>query len=850
VTPAFLTQTGSRRARTTNKTLQKKLGEQGEIRFLELHALLCEQLENCRELQARLNTWQTSTAWYRCGTQLLDHYQRIKRERRLVDFTDLEWKAYTLLSHPEQAHWIQYKIDQRIDHLLIDEFQDTNPTQWHLLKPLLDEMSSSDERNRSVFLVGDAKQSIYRFRRGDPALLKTAIQTMQQQLDAQPFHLDSSWRSAPAIMECINKIFEGTESGKQLPDFNHHDTHLTTLWGHVELWPLFEDIETLPEIEAESEVSNKLTLRNPLQAPRLINQKRPHYLEGQAIAQRIQSLLTEPVILGENDQARAANYNDIVILLRSRTHLDDYETALREQKIPYLSMNRGTLLDSLEIRDMEALLNILMTPQDNLALAQVLRSPIFGATDADLLELAKGPRGAWIDKLANLVSGLPEQHVLAYAHHSLTHWQELAGRIPIHDLLDKIYHQADILNRYQAAFPTTQTPRLRANLIRFIELALEVDAGRYPSLPHFLSRLRQLRSLDDDAPDQAQPDSDSGQRVRIMTIHAAKGLEAPIVFLADIGRSQTSKNSYNALVRWPTNAAQPDHMLLRNKEMDRKTQALSDLEKQEEIRESVNLLYVALTRARQLLFISGCKTDKASSDTWYNAVASGLQQDDITNKEIQVLDSGKMPAANKQADISQNILPAINPALLQPITAPNQIQEIAPSHITGTSLPESTETGRFRGRAIHLLLQLATEQPTRSSDQLCAYAAGKLAGAISKNDLMKWWQELLGLINKPEFEWLFNPDAGSHAWNEVPVVFSQENKTVYGVIDRLIIKDNVAHIIDYKTHRISNTSARQKLCSHYQPQLALYGEGVARIWPDKIVKTWLLFTHTGELVEI
>ena len=220
VAPVFLTKSGERRARSTSKTQIKKMGEQGEARFLELHAQLCGQLEICEEHQARLRTWQTSTAWYRCGVQLLVYYQRIKRERRQVDFTDLEWKAYELLSHPEQAHWIQYKIDQRIDHLLIDEFQDTNPTQWRLLKPLLDEMSAGSERNRSLFLVGDAKQSIYRFRRGDPALLQTATDTLQQQLAAQQYHLDSSWRSAPAIMDFVNNVFQNTNLGRLLAGFS------------------------------------------------------------------------------------------------------------------------------------------------------------------------------------------------------------------------------------------------------------------------------------------------------------------------------------------------------------------------------------------------------------------------------------------------------------------------------------------------------------------------------------------------------------------------------------------------------------------------------------------------------
>lgn len=850
VSPVFLTQAGERRARKSSKTLTKQLGEQAETRFLELHALLCEQLENYRECQARHNTWQTSTAWYRCGSLLLEHYQRIKRERRLVDFTDLEWKAYTLLSHPEQAHWIQFKIDQRIEHLLIDEFQDTNPTQWHLLKPLLDEMAATTERSRSLFLVGDAKQSIYRFRRGDPALLETATHSMQHQLGAQQYRLDSSWRSAPVILECVNRIFEHTEFGQLLADFGHHDTHMKTLWGQVELWPLFADDKNLPEEAIAPEADTEPVLRNPLQSPRLVKQKRPHYLEGQAIAKRIQVLTSEPVILGETEQAHSAHYNDIIILLRSRTHLADYEAALQEQHIPYLSMDRGTLLDSLEIRDMQALLKVLMTPQDNLALAQVLRSPVFAASDQDLIDLACGQRGAWIDKLASLAPRLPEQHNLSRAHRLLGEWSELAGRIPIHDLLDRIYHQADILNRYQRAFPASLTPRLRANLVRFIELALEVDAGRYPSLPHFLARLRQLRSLDDDAPDQAAPDTDSGQRVRIMTIHAAKGLEAPIIFLADTARQQLGKRSYNALVRWPAAAPRPVHMLLHGKHIDNKTRELVELEKREEMRESANLLYVALTRAKQMLFISGCKTDKAVGDTWYNAVASALKQDDATEDEILALSCGEMPTLTRQAGVPEPPLPGLDPALLQAVTVPAQWLEIAPSQINSAQVTESSDSMRLRGRAIHLLLQLATEQTGLTAEQNCAIAAGKLAGAMPVNDLLDCWQALLPVVNKPELEWIFKPTPDTQTWNEIPIEYNQAGTSVYGIIDRLIVNTQEVHIIDYKSHRISDTSSLKELCEHYRPQLAMYREGATRLWPDKPVRTWLLFTHAGELVEV
>ncbi len=146
-------------------------------------------------------------------------------------WTLLIWSgiAYQLLNHPDHAHWIQYKLDQRIDHLLIDEFQDTNPTQWRLILPLLEEMAAGGERPRSLFLVGDAKQSIYRFRRGNPQLLGVAAQWMQQHLQAGSIHLDHSWRSSPAVMEFVNQVFQHPDIERLLPDFQTHTTHRGTV---------------------------------------------------------------------------------------------------------------------------------------------------------------------------------------------------------------------------------------------------------------------------------------------------------------------------------------------------------------------------------------------------------------------------------------------------------------------------------------------------------------------------------------------------------------------------------------------------------------------------------------------
>ena len=471
IEPAFLTLAFEPKKRKLTKTLANKLGDSAE-RFIDLHEKFSESLLTCLDKQARINTLQLNIDWYHTGHHLLEIFQSLKRSLRQVDFTDLEWKTFQLLNHPDHTHWVQYKLDQRIDHLLIDEFQDTNPTQWRLLQPLIEEIiHSDDERQRSLFLVGDAKQSIYGFRRGNPALLFIAADKMQQQLNAQRYQMDASRRSSPVIMELVNQVF-GNTGNSALPDFSEHKTYLDKLPGLVEIWPLVDTDEATNDSESLSETQPGL--RNPLETPRQIQLKNTHTLEAESIARKIHELVEQQTPIGMAADAQPANFGDIIILMRARTHLPIYEAALRNKGIPYLSMDKGKLLDNLEIRDLEALLRVLITPQDNLALAQVLKSPIFSATDEQLVQIAEQSGTSWTEKLNHCVKtlALSDQHPLHRASRLLDQWREITGRIPIHDLLDKIYHDTNLVNRYLAVFPPAQQPRVKSNLTRFQGMAI------------------------------------------------------------------------------------------------------------------------------------------------------------------------------------------------------------------------------------------------------------------------------------------------------------------------------------------------------------------------------------------
>jgi ATP-dependent helicase/nuclease subunit A len=270
----FFTQGGKPRARNSTQAQIKSMGETGNARFNELHNIFCQRISHTREQRARLNTLAISRAWYSAGDRLLSHYQNIKTERRLLDFSDLEWNAYRLLNDENNAHWVQYKLDARINHILIDEFQDTNPTQWHLLMPLLEELASSNpDRQRSVFLVGDSKQSIYRFRRAEPKLFDIAQDWLTEHLADQRATLDTSRRSAPAIIDFVNRVFNDSRLQEQIVHFDTHQTVHKHVWGQVEVLPLFANVSDNSEAEhAASAALNSGGLRNPLQVPRLLAQ--------------------------------------------------------------------------------------------------------------------------------------------------------------------------------------------------------------------------------------------------------------------------------------------------------------------------------------------------------------------------------------------------------------------------------------------------------------------------------------------------------------------------------------------------------------------------------------------------
>jgi ATP-dependent helicase/nuclease subunit A len=849
VKDVFLTKDLQPRKREHSKTLESKLGFAGVQQLLQLHEHFCAAILHTHERLLRKQYWRTNCAWYRAGHALLQHYQRIKQEQRLLDFDDLEWKTQQLLHHQDYSLWVQYKIDQKIDHFLIDEFQDTNPTQWRLLLPLLEEIADSKDaqRARSVFLVGDSKQSIYGFRRADPQLQAAAGAWLKEQLSAREFSLAKSRRSSPAIMQALNCVFIGTPLSGHLPAYTQHATHLKNLWGQVEILPLNK-----PDIAEPAEPSAPARLRDPLLEPRSAHDAQPYYGEGLQIAQRILEIVDAGYIVHKNSgQTGRVDYGDILILFRNRTHIADYEQALSDHRIPYESLAKGGLLDHQEVQDIEALLNVLVTPFNNLALAHILKSPIFAATDADLIQLAGITAHAhWYERLQACAADNRASPALLRAQQRLAEWRQWLPLLPTHDLLDRIFFDGDLIARYRLATPPALRSRVTANLQQLLGMALEIDSGRYPSLMRFLNRLKQARASRDqpDAPVAA----DGGRKVRLLTIHAAKGLEAPVVFLADSVSAAAANDAYQALVHWPHAKNKPEHMILQvgKHEMPAIMNAVLDSAQIRQTAERANLLYVALSRAKHMLLITGTAGQRNADElNWYDSVLQAVQPHATLQDDGRYILTHGQPSIQPQQHSPESTV-ALSPQHMDMPIAAATSDSIRPSHLTDNKMSAGRMDGdahaemlrRQRGTVIHKVLELLAPPDAIASLNPDIF----LTYGISRQRAADWYAEAVAVLQTPELRFLFDPTQYRKAYKEAPLAYkTAAGEIVYGIIDRIVVIDAEVWIVDYKTH-----ADQPGMIERYAAQLNYYAAGLRKLWPDKHIRPAILVCESKKLIEI
>ncbi len=816
-------------------------------------------------------------AWFAMSAAMMDHVNTAKESMRVRDFDDLEIGVSQLMADSANAAYLQSRLDAKYKHILVDEFQDTNPLQWQILRAWL-EGYGQDESKPTVFIVGDPKQSIYRFRRADPRLFNDAQAFLVKEMQAASLNQNTTRRNAPKINEAVNQMF-GTE---QLPE-SYPFTAQNTLW----LAPAGDDADTpylkegeaylLPLVKYEAEELGQRAgnaFEQAIVDARQTADVTQRYVEGQQVSALIHHIIqTRLVADRENGKEvwRKARESDFLLLVKRRKYLPQFERALREAGLAFESSRLGGLLNTLEIDDLIALLAVLVTPRHDLPLAQVLRSPIFAFTESQMQTLTKAMASnqyrSWWDALQDS----PDASLMQAARY-LEHWRMLGERLPVHDLLDRIYQESDLRFKYASASQEIARAQILANLDAFLELALNQDGGRYPSLGRFIEEIHSIRRGDDDeTPDEGDVEAeadlveldeegelseeDKHQRVRMMTIHGAKGLESPFVIMLDSNHTEGKADHRGVLLDWPPESESPSHLSMYTSAT--LTNPRSEVRERELLigkNENWNLLYVAMTRAKQGLWISGV----AKAPTTKNPI--GLDEKSWYGRAMlgQLATLEDQPTSLKHKTPAPTSLKAVNPKDFMmddfevswsaaKVSHAQQLKDIE-SGVTlevfqdDDGAPDNSkileEGVHFHRLLEHLTMQTGAANPKpMTADQVARWLG------IAEELASKALDQAITVLSTQELQHYLTANQWVQAWNEIDVV-SLDGKSFR--LDRLVEFGDHLVILDYK---LTIPEAGSEAHIKYRAQLNNYKQELARIRPDKPAKAYLI-SAKGEIAEV
>lgn len=525
---------------------------------------------------------------------LLRTYQQVKATHGLCDFDDLEATAMKLMMDPEQSAYMLQKLDARVRHVLIDEFQDTNPVQWVILKCWLAEYGQADKP--TVFLVGDPKQSIYRFRRAEARLFQAASQWLQAEYGAKHLASDSTRRCLPAVVEVVNAAFtQGQNCGNTA--FRPHQS-----------------------LAADSkEVQPALTLY-----PLVDRTAEGELGEGRRVVDVLLSWLA---------QGRIEGLHQVMVLVRAHDSATALIAALRESGLNYSLKDRGERYQTLVWDDTIALLAVLMNPDDNQHLLELLRSPLMDLHPSHLQALmdhAEQARDSTVWATVVRLAGLQQQPWVD-VHQRIAHWYALAHTLPLFETLSVVIHQTGAQARYLASANARERALVVGHWDWLKAWALNLNKGRFPDLQYAFNeavRLRQYGGSDGEGSEPAK------NVLRIYTVHSAKGLEADHVWLLDANKVSTGGGGSSAglLLDWPLEQIRPRSVtVMQNTRKPSFARAQAyDQDVQAFDAEEDHLLYVALTRARCSVHVSGAVSNRVNGPMWYPrllALGLGLQSD-------------------------------------------------------------------------------------------------------------------------------------------------------------------------------------------------------------------------------
>lgn len=839
---AFLTADGKQTARLATKAVQTASPSS--------FALLQQEQTRIVDLDASLNgiaAASASAALLRLGNALLQRYDRLKQARALLDYDDLILRAVALLQGA--APWVLYKLDGGIDHLLVDEAQDTAPEQWQAVAALVDEFfagagARETRPQRSVFVVGDEKQSIFSFQGADLAAFERMRKTLSAKArDAwREVPLEVSFRSSQLLLDLVDRTFAapalaaGVVSGGKAV---LHRAHRLGAAGHVELWPPFTPDEAADPVAWDA----------PLD---YVSLEHPSVRLATRIARTVKGWIGTEYLPALGRTVRAG---DVLVLVRRRNRF--FEACVRAFKdagVPVAGADRMRLLDQIAIMDLLALARFCLLPGDDLALAELLKSPLYGFDDDDLFALAHLRGGSLWQALRTRAAENPKWQIAA---DEISDLLARADYVPPYEFYADLLHARSGRKRMLARLgPDAADP-----IDEFLAKCLAFERLSAPSLQGF------LQWFQSGATDIKRDMEQGRDEVRVMTVHGAKGLEAEIVFLPDTCGVPTVKDKVlwrergTPLPLWPpagVNGLSP---------IDAARAAANDAAKAEYRR----LLYVAMTRARDRLYVCGWTSRPPSADSWYAGIAAGFDAlaaehagvhddgvprvtqadiDGLTVRTIRTPQTGPVKAAQTAAASAAAVpLPAWAQTREAPIE-PQPPRPLVPSQPqaaprVASPLAAKNRDAFLRGKLIHRLLQSLPDLAPETREAAARRLLARQAYGLDAAQIDEIAAETLRVLDDPAFAAAFAP--GSLA--EAPIVARIGTRALAGRIDRLAIGPERVLVVDFKTNRPPPADAAS-VDPVYLAQLAAYRAALRPLFPGRAIACALLWTYAPRLMAI
>ncbi len=782
-----------------------------------------------RLLQARRqhDAWLHQQRMARLTRSLVAAFAALKRERGWVDMNDVERTALVMLSDDVLSGWVQERLDTRVRHLLVDEFQDTNPLQWQSLHAWLSGYAGSGggQRAPSVFIVGDPKQSIYRFRRAEPQVFLAAQAFVREGLGGDLLSCDHTRRNAQGVIAGVNTAMQAAQAVGEYANFRDHTTESHDPGTLLRLPPITPD----DEVADGSGAGDPLAWRDSLTEPRHEAEETLRMRECAQAARWVAGRI-----------AAGVPAREIMVLARKRDRLAALQDALRDLHVPCVQPEKVDLGEAPEVQDVVALLDALVSPGHDLSLARALRSPLFGLPDEALVELAllrRQPEHAgcsWFDLLQK--SELLALDIQALGP-VLTQYRSWVDTLPPHDALHAIYAHGDVLARFAAAAPATQRAAVLANLRALQAASLQLEGGRYLTPYAFVRAMKR--------PGMRAPGRVDQQAVRLLTIHGAKGLEAHTVLLLDTDARPQKAETMGALVDWPGEDAVPRRFVFMASESSPPPSAEDVLaaELAERQREELNTLYVAMTRAKHCLALSCVQSATPLPGSWWNRLAPLLSDVNAVGSASDELpsDSATVPDAGAPVEmVTLAELPAITLAVsARPELAAQQraqAEASTPASRQGEAMHQLLEQAGIAGVPLNELRSAGwgaarISQLTRDFD-LTAEAAGAAAAMAQR-------------ILAGEGAWAWDAAQIDRALNEAPLVYQGQSLRLDRLVRRRGTAQSPAHwwVLDYKS------AAQPERQPQLLAQLRLYRTAVrAQVGAEPVSAAFL--SGDGRLVEV